>query len=277
MNTFTLNNGVAMPQLGFGTFKMNGEECARNVAEAIRCGYSMIDTAEDYNNEEAVGDGIAESGAPRGELFVVTKVNFRSYTKTRETVEASLKKLRVGYLDLVLLHWPLGDYYAAWRELEKLYAEGVVRAIGVSNFNPDRLIDLIEFNEITPAANQIEMHLFCQRRAERMWMRKYGVRCMAYAPLGQGRMNEMFENADLAAIAAAHGKSPAQTALRFLTQSGAAVVPKSSHAERIAENADIFDFELSAEEMARLEKMDTGFAMSGAPENPARVEALLKQ
>lgn len=277
MNTFTLNNGVTMPQLGFGTFKMNGEECAKSVAEAIRRGYRMIDTAEAYKNEEAVGAGIAEGGVPREELFVVTKVNFRSYTKTRETVEASLKKLRVGYLDLVLLHWPLGDYYAAWRELEKLYAEGVIRAIGVSNFNPDRLIDLIEFNDVVPAANQIEMHLLCQRRAERGWMEKYGVRCMAYAPLGQGRRNEMFDNPDLTAIAAAHGKSPAQTALRFLTQSGAAVVPKSSHAERIAENADIFDFELSAEEMARLEKMDTGIAMSGAPENPAKVEALLKQ
>ena len=162
MNSFTLNNGITMPALGFGTFKMNGEECAQSVAEAIRCGYRMIDTAEAYKNEEAVGAGIAEGG-----LFIVTKVNFRSYPKTHETVEASLKKLRTDYLDLVLLHWPLGDYYAAWRELEKLYAEGVVRAIGVSNFNPDRLIDLIEFNEVTPAANQIEMHLLCQRRAER--------------------------------------------------------------------------------------------------------------
>ena len=277
MNTFTLNNGVTMPQLGFGTFKMNGEECAKSVAEAIRRGYRMIDTAEAYKNEEAVGAGIAESGVPREELFIVTKVNFRSYTKTRETVEASLKKLRAGYLDLVLLHWPLGDYYAAWRELEKLCAEGVIRAIGVSNFNPDRLIDLIEFNEIVPAANQIEMHLLCQRRAERGWMEKYGVRCMAYAPLGQGRRNEMFDNPDLTAITAAHGKSPAQTALRFLVQSGAAVVPKSSRAGRIAENADIFDFELSAEEMARLEKMDTATAMSGTPENPVKVEALLKQ
>lgn len=277
MNSFTLNNGITMPALGFGTFKMNGEECAQSVAEAIRCGYRMIDTAEAYKNEEAVGAGIAEGGVPRGELFIVTKVNFRSYTKTRETVEASLKKLRTDYLDLVLLHWPLGDYYAAWRELEKLYAEGVVRAIGVSNFNPDRLIDLIEFNEVTPAADQIEMHLLCQRRAEREWMDKYGVRCMAYAPLGQGRRNEMFENAELTAVAAAHGKSPAQTALRFLMQSGAAVVPKSSHAERIAENAALFDFELSAEEMARLEKMDTGIAMSGTPENPVKVEALLKQ
>ena len=226
MNSFTLNNGITMPALGFGTFKMNGEECAQSVAEAIRCGYRMIDTAEAYKNEEAVGAGIAEGGVPRGELFIVTKVNFRSYPKTRETVEASLKKLRTDYLDLVLLHWPLGDYYAAWRELEKLYAEGVVRAIGVSNFNPDRLL--------------------CQRRAEREWMDKYGVRCMAYAPLGQGRRNEMFENAELTAVAAAHGKSPAQTALRFLMQSGAAVVPKSSHAERIAENAALFDLKWRA-------------------------------
>ncbi|MDD7446757.1 MAG: aldo/keto reductase [Clostridiales bacterium] len=166
MNTLTLNNGIQMPVLGFGTFMMNGSECEESVLTAIRAGYRMIDTAEAYGNEEAVGNAIIKSGVSRKELFLVTKVNFRSYENTRETVEASLKKLKTDYLDLVLLHWPFGNYYTAWRELEKLYQNGTIRAIGVSNFNPDRLIDLIEFNQVPPAVDQIETHLLCQRRAE---------------------------------------------------------------------------------------------------------------
>ena len=161
MNTITLNNGIQMPMLGFGTFLIGGADCEESVLTALRSGYRMIDTAEAYGNEEAVGNGIVKGGIPREELFIVTKVNFRSYENTRETVEASLKKLKTSYLDLVLLHWPFGNYYAAWRELEKLYKEEKIRAIGVSNFAPDRLIDLIEFNEITPAVNQIETHLLC--------------------------------------------------------------------------------------------------------------------
>lgn len=185
MNTITLNNDIQMPMLGFGTFLIGGAEREESVLTALRSGYRMIDIAEAYGNEEAVGNGIVKSGIPREELFIVTKVNFRSYENTRETVEASLKKLKTSYLDLVLLHWPCGNYYAAWRELEKLYKEEKIRAIGVSNFDPDRLIDLIEFNEITPAANQIETHLLCQRRTEHSWMEKYHVRHMAY---GDGRM-----------------------------------------------------------------------------------------
>ncbi len=277
METFTLNNGVSMPVAGLGTFKMGGEECSRSVAEAVRCGYRMIDTAEAYKNEEFVGAGIADGGVAREELFIVTKVNYRSFESARKAVESSMKKMRTDYLDMVLLHWPFGNYYAAWRELEKLYCGGRIRAIGVSNFNPDRLLDLIEFNEVIPAVNQVEMHLLCQRRAERCWMDKLGVRCVAYAPLGQGRRNEMFANPSLKKISASYGKTPAQTALRFLVQSGAAVVPKSAHADRMRENFDIFDFELSAGEMAELEKMDTGIALAGIPENPHRVEALFKQ
>ena len=166
MNTIALNNNVQMPMLGFGTFLMGGAECEESVLTALRSGYRMIDTAEAYGNEEAVGNAVERSGIPREELFLVTKVNFRSYENTRETVEASLKKLKTSYLDLVLLHWPFGNYYAAWRELEKLYQEGKIRAVGVSNFDPDRLIDLISFNQVTPAVNQIETHLLCQRRAE---------------------------------------------------------------------------------------------------------------
>ena len=181
-----------------------------------------------------------------------------AYGNTRKTVEASLEKLKTGYLNLVLLHWPFGNYYAAWRELEKLYREGKIRAIGVSNFTPDRLIDLIEFNQVTPAVNQIETHLLCQRRAEHEWLEKYHVRHMAYAPLGQGRKNEMFENPVLTEIGAKYGKTAAQTALRFLTQEGVIVIPKSTHKERMAENFNIFDFELSKEDMEILKNLDKG-------------------
>lgn len=276
MNKITLNNDIQMPLLGFGTFLMGGAECEESVLTALRSGYRMIDTAEAYGNEDAVGNAIVESGIPRKEVFIVTKVNFRSYENTCETVGASLQKLKTSYLDLVLLHWPFGNYYAAWRELEKLYHEGKIRAIGVSNFAPDRLIDLIEFNKVTPAVNQIETHLLCQRRTEHKWLEKYHVRHMAYAPLGQGRKNEMFENPVLVEIAKVHGKTAAQVALRFLMQSGVVVIPKSVHADRIKENFNLFDFELTADEMNQLVKMDTAMPMIGNPEDPAMVEEAMK-
>ncbi len=276
MNTLTLNNGIQMPVLGFGTFMMNGSECEESVLTAIRAGYRMIDTAEAYGNEEAVGNAIIKSGVSRKKLFLVTKVNFRSYENTRETVEVSLKKFKTNYLDLALLHWPFGNYYTAWRELEKLYQNGTIRAIGVSNFNPDRLIDLIEFNQVPPAVDQIETHLLCQRRAERAWLEKYHVQHMAYAPLGQGRKNEMFENPALLEIAEAHGKTPAQIALRFLIQSGVIVIPKSVHEYRIQENFNVFDFELTEKEMDCIRRMDTGIPMIGDPENPLKTEAAMK-
>lgn len=276
MNTITLNNNIQMPMLGFGTFLMGGAECEESVLTALRSGYRMIDTAEAYGNEDAVGNATQKSGIPREELFLVTKVNFRSYENTRATVEASLEKLKTSYIDLVLLHWPFGNYYAAWRELEKLYQEGKIRAIGVSNFDPDRLIDLIEFNQVTPAVNQIETHLLCQRRTEHEWLEKYYVRHMAYAPLGQGRKNEMFKNPALVEIAKAHGKTAAQVALRFLMQSGVVVIPKSVHEGRIKENFDVFDFELTVDEMAELVKMDTAVPMIGNPEDPDMVENAMK-
>ena len=276
MKTITLNNNIQMPILGFGTFLMGGAECEESVLTALRSGYRMIDTAEAYGNEEAVGNAIVKSGIPREELFIVTKVNFRSYENTRKTVETSLEKLKTSYLDLVLLHWPFGNYYAAWQELEKLYQEGKIKAIGVSNFEPDRLIDLIEFNQVIPAVNQIETHLLCQRRTEHEWMEKYHVQHMAYAPLGQGQKNEMFENPVLLEIAKAHGKSAAQVALRFLMQSDAVVIPKSVHEERIKENLDLFDFELNMSEMEQLMKMDLAVPMIGTSENPALVEVAMK-
>ena len=271
MNTFVLNNGISMPLIGFGTFLLQGENCKNAVREAITAGYRMIDTAEAYGNEGAVGDGIRESGIDRKELFLVTKVNFKSYEHTRETVKNSLR-----LLDLVLLHWPFANYYAAWRELELLYAEGIIRAIGVSNFEADRLIDLIAYNKIKPAVNQIETHLYCQRVAEHEWEEKYGVAHMAYAPLGQGRANEMFAEPTVRELAGKYGKTPAQILLRRTVQDGVAVIPKSSRPERIAENLNILDFELTAEEMSRLRALDKASPMIGNPEKPELVEMAMK-
>lgn len=272
MQTVTLNNGVEMPIIGFGTFLNNGDDCERSVCAAIKAGYRMIDTAEAYGNEEQIGNGIQASGIDRKELFIVTKVNFKSYENTRETVLQSLANLQTDYLDLVLLHWPFGNYYAAYRELEKLYEEGKIRAIGISNFDPDRMIDLISFNKIVPAINQIETNLFCQRIEEHKWMEKYKVQHMAYAPLGQGHANEMFEKTEVKALVQKYGKTPAQVLLRYLTQCNVIIIPKSIHEERIVENIAIFDFALSAEEMESLSKLDTAKPMIGDPENPEKTE-----
>ncbi len=268
----TLNNGVQIPMLGFGTFKASGEECEASVLAAIRAGYRLIDTAEAYNNEEYVGNAIVKSGVPREELFITTKVNFRSYENARAIVEQSLAKLQVEYLDLVLLHWPFGNYYAGWRQLEELYEEGKIRAIGVSNFNPDRLIDLLSFNKVVPAINQIETHLYCQRKNEHIWEDKYGVAHQAYAPLGQGKVSALFEEEAVQKLAVKYGKTPAQILLRFLIQSDVVVIPKSVHENRIQENIDIFDFELTAEEMAVLAALDQAAPITGTPERPEKVE-----
>lgn len=267
-----LNNGVEMPILGFGTFLNNGTDCEQSVCTAIQNGYRLIDTAEAYGNEEQVGNGIKQSGIDRKELFIATKVNFKSYENTRETVLASIKKLGTDYLDLVLLHWPFGNYYKAWRELEELYAEGKIRAIGVSNFEPDRLVDLIHFNEVVPAVNQIETNLHCQRKSEHDWMKKYNVQHMSYAPLGQGGRSEMFTQPEVVALAEKYSKTPAQIMLRFLTQQDVIVIPKSIHEERIKENFDIFDFTLTEEELKALGAADKATAKIGNPEQPEMVE-----
>lgn len=275
MKTMTLNNGIEMPMLGFGTYQVTDPaECRRSVIEAVKAGYRLIDTAQAYGNEEAVGEGIKNSGVPREELFITTKVWFHSHESgvCRESVLESMKKLGIDYLDMVLLHWPFGNTYAAWRDLEALYEEGKISAIGISNFDPDRMIDFIHFNKVVPALNQIETHLLCQRKEEHKWLEKYKVAHQAYAPLGQGRANEMFELPDVIAIADAHGKTPAQIALRFLIQSNVAIIPKSVHVERIKENIDIFDFELSVTEMELLKALDTGKPMIGNAEKPEKVE-----
>lgn len=273
MRTIILNNGVKMPKIGLGTFKISDPAvCERSVLEAIDAGYRLIDTAQAYDNEKAVGRAVKQCGLPREELFITTKLWFRNFEKetARAAVLESMKKLQLDYIDLVLIHWPFGNYYAAYRELEKLYEEGILRAIGVSNFDPDRLIDLVEFNQVVPAVNQIETHLFCQRREHHAWMEKYGVCHQAYAPLGQGKANEMFEHVEVRKIAAAHGKTPAQILLRFLIESDVAIIPKSVHMERIQENMDIFDFELTKAERETLKTLDRNEILGGKAEDPER-------
>ena len=272
MEYLTLHNGVQMPLVGFGTFMLGGDTCKNAVAAAIESGYRMIDTAEAYGNEKEVGEGIRQSGIDRKELFLVTKVNFKSYENAEQTVMQSLANLQTDSIDLLLLHWPFANYYAAWRVLEKLYAEGKVRAIGVSNFEPDRLLDLIAYNKVVPTVNQIETNLYCQRSAERGWMDKKQVTHMAYAPLGQGNRNEMFSEPSVLALAEKYGKTPAQILLRFLTQKGIVVIPRSTRPAHIRENFALFDFTLTADEMAQLSALDRKEPLIGKPETPELVE-----
>lgn len=272
MEYLTLNNGVQMPLVGFGTFMLNGETCIRSVVSAIQNGYRMIDTAEAYGNEKEVGEGIKASGIDRKELFLVTKVNFTSYENAEQTVMRSLENLQTDYIDLVLLHWPFANYYAAWRSLEKLYANGKIQAIGVSNFEPDQLLDLIAYNKITPAVNQIETNLYCQRSTERSWMDKKQVAHMAYAPLGQGNRNEMYQEPVVLSLAEKYKKTPTQILLRFLTQKGIAVIPRSTQPEHIKENFNLFDFALTADELAQLCALDKKEPLIGKPETPELVE-----
>lgn len=275
MEYMKLNNDITMPLLGFGTFMLAGEICEEAVSAAIQEGYRMIDTAEAYGNEAAVGKGIVKSGIDRKELFLVTKVNYKSYENVRETVEQSLKNLQTDYIDLLLLHWPFANYYNAWRELEKLYEEGKIRAIGVSNFEPAQLVDLIAYNKVVPAVDQIETNLYCQRVGERIWMDKKNVAHMAYAPLGQGNRNEMFTEPEVVALAEKYNKKPSQILLRFLTQKDIIVIPRSTKPEHIRENFNIFDFSLTDDEIAKLTELDQKTALIGNPNNPELVEMSL--
>ena len=275
MEYLKLNNGIQMPLLGFGTFLLGGEVCENAVAAAIDAGYRLIDTAEAYGNEAAVGNGIAKSGIDRKELFLVTKVNYKSYENAHTAVEQSLKNLQTDYIDLLLLHWPFANYYAAWRELEKLYAEGKIRAVGVSNFEPAQLVDLIAYNKVVPSVDQIETNLYCQRAEERKWLDKKSVAHMAYAPLGQGNRNEMYAEPVVMALAEKYHKTAAQVLLRFLTQKGVIVIPRSTKPEHIRENFAIFDFTLTNEEMAQLAALDQKTAFVGNPNTPELVEMSL--
>lgn len=273
MTTVQLNNGITMPQLGLGTFQSNDpKQCEQTILDALGMGYRLIDTAQGYGNEAAIGNALAKTDVPREELFIVTKVWFKNYEHTRESVLQSLRNLQTDYLDLVLLHWPFGNTYKAWRDLEALYQEGRIRAIGVSNYNADRLLDLVQYNEVVPAVNQIETNLTAQQWDNREWMDKLGVQHMGYAPFGQGRMDDIYEDERLKAIAAKYGKTARQVTLRYQLQCGVVIIPKSVHKERLQENIGVFDFSLTDAEMQVLRAFDKNSPLIGNPQNPALVE-----
>lgn len=259
MNTIRLRNGVEMPVIGYGVYQVDPAECERCVSDALKVGYRMIDTAQAYHNEEGVGAAIVRSGIPRKELFLVSKIWISNYgyEKAKESIEESLRKLGTDYIDLMLLHQPFCDRYGAYSALEEAYNEGKLRAIGVSNFYPDHLIDLASNVEIPPMVNQVETHVFDQQIRPMKYMEEYGCQIMAWAPLAEGR-NNFFTNPVLEAIGRKYGKSVAQVALRWLNQRGVIIIPKSVHVERMKQNLDIFDFTLSDEDMAEIAKLDTG-------------------
>ena len=275
METKILNNGVEMPVLGFGVYQVDEAICERCVSEALAAGYRSIDTAAAYMNERAVGRAVRRSGIPRGELFITTKlwVQDAGYESAKRAFAASLERLQLDYLDLYLNHQPFGDVYGAWRAMEELYREGKVRAIGVSNFQPDRLVDLILHNEVVPAVNQVETHPFCQQAEEAGIMARYGVQAEAWAPFAEGR-NNLFGNEVLTDLAAKHRKSVAQVVLRWLIQRGIVVIPKSVHKERMAENIDVFDFTLPPEDMARIAALDMKQSCFLSHRDPQTVEWL---
>jgi diketogulonate reductase-like aldo/keto reductase len=273
MEYVKLNNGVRMPQLGLGTFQSSdAAQCTQTILDALELGYRLIDTAQAYGNEAFIGNALAKTDVPREELFVVTKVWFKNHERCRESVMQSMKGLQVDYLDLVLIHWPFGDTYKAWRDLEALYAEGKIRAIGVSNYNADRLLDLVQYNKVVPAVNQIETNLTAQQWDNRKWMDKLGVQHEGYAPFGQGRMDDLYEDERLKAIAGKYGKTARQVTLRYQLQCGVVVIPKSVHRERLQENLDVFDFSLTGEEMQVLRSFDKNTPLIGNPQNPELVE-----
>jgi len=255
----TLNNGVQMPILGFGVFQVPDEQTEQVVTDALAAGYRSIDTAASYGNEEAVGRAIAKSGIPREELFITTKmwIQHTGEETARWEFDQSLRRLGLDYLDLYLIHQPLGDYYSSWHAMQKLYGEGLIKAIGVSNFYPDRLVDLIQHNDITPAVNQVETHPFFQRIADQQLMREHGVQIESWGPFAEGK-NDLFTNPVLTEIGSAHGKSVAQVVLRWLIQRDVVVIPKSVRPDRMAQNLDVFDFELTDGEMTRIAALDTG-------------------
>ena len=259
METIRLNNGVEMPILGYGVYQVTPEECERCVLDAISVGYRSIDTAQAYYNEEGVGNAVRKCGVPREELFITTKVWISNggYEKAKVSIDESLRKLQSDYVDLLLIHQPFNDYYGTYRAMEEAYKDGKARAIGVSNFYPDRFIDLAEFCEIKPAVNQVETHVFNQQVKPQEIMKKYGTKVMSWGPFAEGR-NDIFTNPVLTKIDEKYGKTAAQTALRFLLQNDVVIIPKSVHKDRMQQNFDLFDFTLTAEEMAEIEALDGG-------------------
>jgi diketogulonate reductase-like aldo/keto reductase len=276
MDYVTLNNGVKMPVLGYGVFQVTPEECERCVLDAIDVGYRSIDTAQSYFNEEAVGNAISKCGVARDELFITTKIWLSNYgyEKAAESIDRSLARLKTDYVDLFLLHQPFDDVYGAYRALEAAYKAGKIRAIGVSNFYPDRFADIASFTEVKPQVNQIEVHVFQQQKAAREVLKKFGTQAEAWAPFAEGK-NDFFSNETLRGIGEKYGKSIAQTALRFLIQSDVVVIPKSTHKERMGENFDVFDFVLSDDDMEEIEKLDKAESLFFRHDTPEAVEMFL--
>lgn len=275
MQYVKLNNGVEMPILGYGVYQVSPNECERCVSDAIGVGYRSIDTAQAYGNEAEVGRAIKKSGVSRNELFVTTKIwiSNAGETKAAASIDESLRRLGMDYVDLLLIHQPFGDY-GTYRAMEKALRDGKARAIGVSNFYPDRLIDIAEFNEIKPAINQVETHVFNQQREAQDVMRRYGTQIMSWGPFAEGR-NGMFTNDVLVETGRKYGKSAAQVALRFLIQRGVVVIPKSTHVERMRENFDIFDFELSTSDMDALAALDEKRSQFFSHYDPSTVDFLI--
>ncbi|KUP22583.1 aldo/keto reductase [Paenibacillus sp. DMB5] len=276
MQTVTLNNGVKMPILGFGVFQIDNDEvCEESVYNALIEGYRLIDTAAVYENEEAVGRAIKRSGVPREEIFVTTKlwIQDAGYKSAKHAFEASLTRLQLDYLDLYLIHMPYGDVHSAWRAMEELYLEGKIRAIGVSNFLNDRLMDLIIHHKIVPAVNQVETHVFTQQLANAHFMKEHRVQIQSWGPFAEGQ-NNLFKNEVLISIAEKHHKSVAQVALRWLIQRGIVAIPKSVHKERIIENFNIFNFELSLEDMEKIAALDTKESLILSLHDPENVKRL---
>lgn len=273
MEYATLANGVKMPMLGYGVYQIRRNECERCVLDALRTGYRHFDTAQVYLNEEQVGSAVQKSGIPRQDIFITTKVWLENYgyEKAKASVFESMKKLKTDYLDLVLLHQPFSDYYGAWHALEDLYDDGVIRAIGISNFYADRMVDLALFARIRPMVNQMETHIYNQQKTLKTWAEKYDIRLEAWGPFGEGR-NGIFTDETIAEIAATHGKTPAQVMLRWNLQRGVVVIPKSTHIERMEENFNVFDFTLSEDEMAKIDALDKKESAFFLHNDPERVE-----
>lgn len=276
MQTVKLNNGVEMPVLGYGVYQIPPEECERCVLDALSVGYRSIDTAQAYHNEEGVGNAINKCGILREELFITTKIWISNggYEKAKASIEESLRKLQTDYIDLLLIHQPFNDYYGTYRAMEEAYKSGKVRAIGVSNFYPDRFIDLAEFNEIKPAINQIETHVFNQQVKPQEIMKSYGTQLMSWGPFAEGK-NNFFTNETLITIAKKYSKSVAQVALRFLIQRNVVVIPKSTHKERMIENFDVFDFTLSDKDMKAITALDKGESLFFSHDDPEIVKWLI--
>lgn len=273
MQYVTLSNGIRMPMLGYGVYQVSNEECERCVLDAIDVGYRSVDTAQAYHNEEAVGKAIEKCGVPRNELFLTTKVwiSNAGYEKAKASIDMSLQNLRTDYIDLLLIHQPFGDYYGTWRAMEEAYRAGKLRAIGVSNFYPDRLVDLCRFVNIKPMVNQVETHVFQQQTQAREWMNKYGVAHESWGPFAEGR-KDFFTNPVLCDIGQKYQKSAAQIALRFLIQRGVIVIPKSTHKERMKENFEIFNFTLTEGDMLKIAALDESKSAFFSHYDPATVE-----